>query len=153
VQSESLLQPKKRPIAYEAGTPNRIGTASLAAAIEYVLEQKPGALQSLRQQRAAELHEGVCGLDGLHLYGPPPGPRQSGIVCLSIEGMQAGDIAYVLQEAYEVTTRAGLHCAPLMAKAIDAPAGGTLRLSPSPFTTTDEIESACTAIRAIASGI
>ena len=62
------------------------------------------------------------------------------------------ELALVLDSAYRVQVRAGLHCAPLMHRSLGTLAGGgTVRFSLGAFTTQDEIDTAIRAITEIAS--
>lgn len=49
-------------------------------------------------------------------------------------------IAYELSKDYGIQTRVGLHCAPLAHKTYGTYPYGTIRISPSKFTTEEEIE-------------
>ena len=53
-------------------------------------------------------------------------------------------------QEYEITTRPGAHCAPLMHKALGTVSQGAVRFSFSYFNTEEEIDAAISAVREIA---
>ena len=55
-------------------------------------------------------------------------------------------------DGWDIATRPGAHCAPLMYRALGTERQGIVRLSTSWFTTGDEIDAAIGAIREIAEG-
>jgi len=58
-------------------------------------------------------------------------------------------VGFVLARGFNIIARTGLHCAPLLHKAIDG-GEGCVRISPSWFTTDEECRLAADAIREIA---
>jgi selenocysteine lyase/cysteine desulfurase len=80
------------------------------------------------------------------LYNEHPGLP---IVAFNIPGMDNDDIGFILARAYGIIARTGLHCAPLVHKAIDG-GEGCVRLSLSWFTTDEECQVAAGAVREIA---
>ena len=54
-----------------------------------------------------------------------------------------------LNEEYDIVTRAGGHCAPLMHKALGTEVQGAVRFSFSYFNTEEEIDTAINAIKEI----
>ena len=60
-------------------------------------------------------------------------------------------LASLLDSAFGVQVRAGLHCAPLMHQQLGTtPNGGTVRFSVGCFNTTDQIDRAVDAVKEIA---
>ncbi|MDE7087579.1 MAG: aminotransferase class V-fold PLP-dependent enzyme, partial [Clostridia bacterium] len=71
---------------------------------------------------------GLTGIDGVRLYSKP---NHFGIVTFGLDKMQSEMAAYRLSEEYSVCVRGGLHCAPLMHKALNS--DGLVRASLSAF--------------------
>ena len=72
---------------------------------------------------------------------------------VTVSGYDPQELALVLDSAYRVQVRSGLHCAPLMHRSLGTLAdGGTLRFSLGAFSTSEEIEAAIGAMREIAAG-
>ena len=72
-------------------------------------------------------------------------------VSFVVEGIEPQELSLVLDQSFQIASRAGLHCAPLMHEALGTFPQGTVRLSPGYFNTLDEIEQAIRAVREIQS--
>ena len=152
--SEDDHQPDRLPDKYEAGNHNVPGLFGLEA----------GACLAGRSRRSpksvvtntmliARLLDGLAGLPRLHVYGPKSPEDRVAVVSLTIEGMDPQELAAILDDSFGIETRAGLHCAPGAHRCLGTFAGGgTLRLSPGPFTTEADIDAAVTALRELAAG-
>ena len=55
------------------------------------------------------------------------------------EPLAPQDLGAILDTSFDIAVRPGLHCAPYIHRALGTFPDGTLRLSPGPFTTRDEI--------------
>ena len=75
------------------------------------------------------------------------------MVSLNIAGLSASEVAMHLDEDYDIMCRPGLQCAPLAHKTLGTFPSGTVRLSPGPFTTEDNIQTTLEAIAKIAAGV
>lgn len=72
------------------------------------------------------------------------------VVSLQVAGWDVHDLASVLDSSFGIEVRAGWHCAALVHDALGtASSGGTLRLSPSADTTSDDIDWTLAAFREI----
>ena len=68
-----------------------------------------------------------------------------------IDGFDCHEAAGVLESSSQIQGRAGIHCAPLLHRALGTEgSGGTLRLSPGVFSTKAEIEKTLEVITEIA---
>jgi cysteine desulfurase/selenocysteine lyase len=101
------------PHKFEAGTPNAADAVGLAAAVDYL--DRIGMERVLKHERSmmAAAQERLTTIDGLHIYGPPPGER-SGVISFTMADVHPHDLATIL-DGEGVCIRAGHHCAqPLM---------------------------------------
>lgn len=147
LNSESSMHPSALPMRHEAGTPNSIGIAGLAASAKFVLDKTPAALGELRQKAALSLREKLSAVNGVTLGPLPDDDGRCGIVAFNLRGFPPADLAAALSEIFEIETRGGLHCAPLVHAAIgDAPLG-SVRASFGPFNTQDDISAIADAVR------
>lgn len=73
------------------------------------------------------------------------------MISFNIRGMAPQDVAVLLDAAYGIAVRGGLHCAPDAHATIGTlSSGGTVRVSPNYFTDENEIESFIIAVEEIA---
>ena len=71
-----------------------------------------------------------------------------------IEGVEPQEVASLLDSAFGIQVRAGLHCAPRMHEALGTKQlGGTVRVSLGPFNTGDDIAALVAAVSQIATSL
>jgi cysteine desulfurase/selenocysteine lyase len=150
-RSEEDWQPEGLPEKYEAGNLNVSGLAGLAAAIEFL---EPRGISSVRRHESAltdQFLEGLRRIAGVNVFGPEQAADRVGVVSLRVDGYDPQEIAAVLDATYRIQVRSGLHCAPLVHKALGTSgSGGTVRFSFGAFTTEEEIDASLAAIAEIA---
>jgi cysteine desulfurase family protein len=144
--SSSLLHPRGMPERFEAGTHNYPGLAALAAGVNYILGTGIDTIAAKAERQTAFLIHELKHEPNITIYNEHP---QLPIVAVNIEGIENDDVGFILARAYGITARTGLHCAPLVHRAIDG-GEGCVRLSLSWFTTDEECRIAATAVREIA---
>jgi cysteine desulfurase / selenocysteine lyase len=147
--SGSEEQPLFLPDRYESGTQNLPGIAGLLAAVRYVAAQGVGELARRRRRAAEDLREGLSRLAGVVLHGPAEPQQRLSLFSLTHTTMPLDEVARGLDER-GVACRMGFHCAPAAHRTIGTRAsGGTIRLSPGPFTGQDEIDYALASFREV----
>lgn len=96
-------------------------------------------------------YEGVRGIPGVRIYGDHSRPERCPIVSLNIGDVDAARISYRLEEEFDIATRPGAHCAPLVHEHFDTRDQGMVRFSFSSFNTLHEADQAIAAVRTITS--
>lgn len=143
MQSFSKVQPKELPTLLETGTLNIPGLAGLAASVQWVKEKAEKA--TLGDYFYQELKK----IDGLTIYGDFSGPRVD-VFSINIKAAESAIVSDLLWEEFEIATRPGYHCAPLMHEALGTADRGTVRLSFSSFTTKAEVDTVLAALQNLA---
>jgi cysteine desulfurase/selenocysteine lyase len=150
-RSEEDCQPQSLPDKYESGNANVPGLAGLAAGIEFV---ETRGLLAIRRHELALIEQFLERLEvspQVQVFGPTLLAERVGVVSVKVEGYDPQEIAAVLDASYGIQVRAGLHCAPLVHRAIGTfGSGGTVRFSFSPSNTLEEIDVAASALIEIA---
>lgn len=138
VRSQLLYQPSERPILYESGTPNMAGIAALNAGVQYVL--KTGVTQMRRRivSIVRQLYEILSQIPEVIVYAANLGGNSS-MLSFNVRGIAPEETAYLLEQSFGILTRSGLHCAPLIHACIGSEPKGCVRVSPSVFTTEEQI--------------
>lgn len=151
-RSEEDRQPDSLPDRCEAGNHNVPGIVGLAAGVKFLTERGLTAIQRHEQQLCERLLAGLSQSDKVTVYGPPAAEDRVAVVSLRLADYDPQEVAATLAAAHHIDVRAGLHCAPLMHRAMGTlDRGGTVRLSLGPFTTTEEVDAAAQAVVALAS--
>ena len=141
--SQDLRQPDALPERLESGTPNLPGICGLRAGIEWVRAQGIAAIASHERRCLTPLYRTLEALPRVRLYTPPPRPEvDAPILSFSVEGVPSEAVAERLN-ASGVAVRAGYHCAPTAHRKFGSPPGGTVRLSPSAFTSPRDVQAVC----------
>ena len=138
--SESLYQPVTMPEKFESGTQNTPGLAGLAAGIRFIMETGIETIKQHESMLTNRLLEGLTKIEDIELVGPKLGTDRGSVVSIRFSNIQAADAALMLDAAFNIATRSGLHCASdahRTAGTIEC--GGTLRISPGFFNTEDDI--------------
>jgi cysteine desulfurase family protein len=150
-RSDEDRQPTTLPDKYESGNPNVPALLGLGAGVEYLATRGVAAWQQRSTELLERLREGLAEIPGVRLFGPAAADSVA-LVSLTIEGYDPQEVAAVLDCTFRIQVRPGLHCAPLMHRALGTlDQGGTVRLSLGHFTTKDEIESVLAALGQLAS--
>jgi selenocysteine lyase/cysteine desulfurase len=138
------------PEALEAGTLNTVGIAGLGAALAYVAGRGVADIRTHEQRLTGRLLDGLQTIPGVTVHGTGDAARQVATVSITMSGWEPVDLGAALDGSFGIAVRAGLHCAPLAHRTMGTLPHGTVRLSPGPFTTPDEIDEAVAALRALA---
>lgn len=150
VHSYDRKHPAKMPAALEAGTLNGHGIAGLRAALAYLKEAGIDALYQRERALARRFYMGVKEIPGVVLYGDYEAEDRVGIVSLNIGDLDSALASDWLWEDYEICTRPGAHCAPLLHQAFGTVGQGIVRFSFSHFNTEEEADIAVQAVRELA---
>ena len=151
VQAEADLQPSIMPNRFEAGTLNSVGIAGLGAGLKYIQEQGFESIIRRESELIARLISGLSQIPGIVLYTPPSNSEHAPVVSFNLKGYDPGEVGAILDQAFDIKVRTGLHCAPAAHRTLGTFPKGTVRLSPGVFNTSVEIDHTLQAIQQIAS--
>ncbi len=146
VRSESLLHPPELPLRHEAGTPNLPGIAGLLAGVRAVRARGVEAEGAHRHHLAMHLRSRLEMLRGVRLLPLAQNDGRAGIVSFTLDGWAPEEVGYVLQTSFGITTRSGLHCAPLIHQVYGTAPLGTVRASVGYANTEKDVEALAAAI-------
>jgi cysteine desulfurase family protein len=138
--STSEDQPDLLPEGFEAGTHNLPGIAGLLAGIEFVLQQGVSVIGEHERVLVCSAVERLQVLPGVRLYGSVDPALRSGVLSFTIAGKDSSAIAFELDQRFDISVRAGLHCAPRAHRTIGSFPAGTVRMSPGWFSTREDID-------------
>jgi cysteine desulfurase family protein len=148
--SSSETQPREYPYFLEGGTPNVLGVAGLAAGVRFVLERGLAAIHSHEVELTERLWRRLDELGAYRVHGHREHSRRVGTISLSTDALPAPEIGGILDQHFDIAIRPGLHCAPYIHRSLGTFPDGTVRVSPGPFNTVEEIDRLGSALAEIA---
>ncbi|MDP2930892.1 MAG: aminotransferase class V-fold PLP-dependent enzyme [Chloroflexota bacterium] len=148
--SELEEQPGALPYRYECGTVNSVGISGLGAGVKFIMKQGLDRIQAFEQTLTESLIKGLSAIPGVTLYTAADIAMQAPVVSFNIAGYEPGEAGAILDQAFDIKVRTGLHCAPAANKTLGTFPAGTVRLSPGYFNTVEEISLALEAVAKIA---
>jgi cysteine desulfurase family protein (TIGR01976 family) len=154
--------PEEAPDRLETGTQNHEGIVGAAAAVEYLaslavtggtrrerLVRAYQALHARGEALLARLWDGLGAIDGVALYGPPPGTPRTPTVSFTVRGHSTEEVARRLVR-HGVYASNGDFYAQTVAERLGRGADGFVRAGAACYTSADEIERLIAGVKEIA---
>lgn len=149
VFSDEKGQPVAWPEHLEAGTLNGHGLAGLTQGASFIRAQGVDTIHKRLAGLRSHFVEGLSRIPGITVYGSRACDHVA-TIALNLEGCESSALADALAWRYDIATRAGLHCAPLMHRALGTQGAGSVRFSFGYYTTQDEVDAALAALAELA---
>ncbi|MBL8800246.1 MAG: aminotransferase class V-fold PLP-dependent enzyme [Planctomycetia bacterium] len=147
--SSSETQPKEFPYFLEGGTPNVLGVAGLAAGIQYVEQQGSEKIRRHEVELTARLWKRLDEIGGFQVFGHRDMDRRVGTLSFRSEALPAAELGGILDQAFDIAIRPGLHCAPYIHRSLGTFPEGAVRVSPGAFSTEADIDQLAAALAEI----
>ena len=145
--SHMLLQPTTTPEGFESGTQNLPAISGLYSAIEW--HKSVDVIDSQKRKVFAKMiFDGLKLIKGVSVISSPD--FESGIISFAIDNVDSLFASDLLDDKFDIATRAGLHCAPLIHKHLGTDKTGLVRASVSAQNTKDEVYAFLNAVEQIA---
>ena len=142
-ESYNLNMPDFYPDRLESGTLNFPAIISLAEGALY-LSQHLTHHMKVTENLTWQTVEGLKRIDGLEIFSKP---NPFGIVAFRLKNMQSEMAAFSLSDEFNICVRGGLHCAPLIHRALGS--DGLVRVSFSAFTPPSAVPALLNAVTAL----
>ena len=147
-RSDSEEVPKLLPDRLNPGTENMPGIIGLEHSLSYI-SNNFSSLYKNEKEMTEMLIEGLYKINGIRLFGAGLDEKRTSVVSIETEGIDEAEVSALLLDRAGIETRVGLHCSPSSHKTLGTFPRGTLRFSPGPFTTKDEINETLTLLKEI----
>jgi cysteine desulfurase family protein len=148
--SSSETQPREYPYFLEGGTPNVLGVAGLAAGVRFVLEHGLERIRAHETALTERLWRRLDEIGDYEVFGHRDAVNRVGTLSFRSEALPATELGGILDQAFDVAVRPGLHCAPYIHRSLGTFPDGTVRVSPGLFNTDAEIDHLARALAEIA---
>ena len=138
--SLSPSQPEELPDKFESGTLNFPGISGMYEGIRFVMSRGEERIRKHEMQLIQRLYRELKKDPGIILYTDEPDESSFvPVLSFNIRDAHSEQTARLL-DRNGIAVRAGLHCAPCAHEAMGTLETGTVRISPSSFTTERDIE-------------
>jgi selenocysteine lyase/cysteine desulfurase len=88
-------------------------------------------------------------IGGYEIFGHRDWSRRVGTLSFRSDALPAAELGGILDQAFDIAVRPGLHCAPYIHRALRTFPEGTVRVSPGPFNTDADIDHLASALAEI----
>jgi selenocysteine lyase/cysteine desulfurase len=144
--SSSETQPEEYPYFLEGGTPNVLGVAGLAAGLRWVAKHESAEIHTQESVLVEHLWKKFDELGRFKVLGHRNHANRVGTISFHHPILSAAEIGGILDEAFDIAIRPGLHCAPYIHRSQGTFPDGAVRVSPGAFNTIDEIDALAEAL-------
>ena len=145
-------QPTTMPAMLEAGSLNVPAIAGLGAGIEFLASAEGHAGIQRSKQLAIKTVTALSKIEGVRGFGPKPDTGRMPVIAFSVDGYDSATVAGILDSSFQIQTRSGFHCSPLLHQSLGTDVDGLVRISIGHFNTAEQIDIAVAAIGEIAAG-
>ena len=139
VNSLSELQPENSPEKYESGTLNLPGILALSEGINFVKSKGVSNILKYETEKIRYIYDSFKNNRAIKLYTERPDTNNF-VPVLSFNTSLPSETMGEYYNNMGIALRCGLHCAPLAHKKLGTEKTGTIRISPSVFTSDNDIE-------------
>jgi cysteine desulfurase family protein (TIGR01976 family) len=153
--------PDAAPERVETGTQNHEGIAGAAAAVDFLASLAPagtrrerlGAAFSGLRERGRELvrqlWDGLSEIEGIKLYGPPPGEPRTPTIGFTVAGVASSEVAQRLAQDAVFVSSGDFYATSVVERLGQAPEG-LVRAGCACYTTEEEVERFIDGVKRIA---
>ncbi|MFP3919085.1 aminotransferase class V-fold PLP-dependent enzyme [Lysinibacillus telephonicus] len=139
IKSEDDFIIPTEELDYEVGTMNIPGILSINQSIHF-LEQNFKEVITKKSMLTKEIIKRLKAIDGIHIYGNFEAENHLPIISFNAKNLHpVNEVAIILENVYNIVTRAGIHCAPWTHKMLGTFPQGTVRISPGYFNEMEDI--------------
>lgn len=139
--TEDLGEPSILPDKFESGTVNVSGIAGLSAGIDFVKSKTISRIRNHEMNLISKLYNSLKAIKEIDLYTAEPDDKHSvPLLSFNIKTMLSDEVSHVLDERFGICVRSGIHCSPLAHKYMKTEDKGTVRVCPSVFTSSKDID-------------
>jgi cysteine desulfurase family protein len=149
--SSSETQPRELPYFLEGGTANVLGVAGLAAGLRHVMKEGIEKIHAHEVDLTERLWRRLDEIGGYRVFGHRKMAERVGTISFRSETLPAAELGGILDQAFDIAIRPGLHCAPYIHRAMGTFPEGAVRVSPGAFNSREDIDLLARALAEIAS--
>lgn len=137
--SYSLEAPIELPDKFECGTLNIPGIIGLLEGIKFINKEGILNIKEKEEDLCKIAIDNLSNMDFVTLYGSKNTHDRTSAISFNINGLDASEVGYILDNEFGIITRTGLHCTPLAHKTVGSFPNGSVRISLGYFNDRNEV--------------
>lgn len=146
--SLNLNMPEQLPDLYEPASHDIVSISALNASLSWIIDKSIHNIYIHKKELTDYIIQRLSELSSVSLYLPENRENHIAIISLTHTDYRPEELAYILDNDFDIAVRSGYHCAPYVHKLIGTEDnGGTVRISIGFFNTKDDIDSLINALR------
>jgi len=151
VRSAQRTHLEEYPYRLEYGTINVAGVAGLNAGLKWIEAKGLSAIHREEMRLTRLLRDGLAQIEGVRLYCQEDLTDHIAVLPFNVVGLEAAHTATMMDVDYNIASRSGLHCAPMVHEELGTDKiGGAVRFGIGPFNTEEHIRVAIGGVKDIA---
>ena len=123
--------------------------AGLCAGLQFIVDRGMDGIHAHEVALTERLWQKLDDIGGYEVFGHRNAARRVGTLSFRLESIAAAELGGILDQSFDIAVRPGLHCAPYIHRSLGTFPEGTVRISPGPFSTVDDIDQLAEALAEI----
>ncbi len=137
--SDKEIMPDFMPDKFQPGTMNIPGIIGLKHSLAFIKKEGLAAIGEKKRHLTSLFIDNMKNLSGADIIGPQDTQNRCSVVSLNFPHTDNAEMSFILEREYGISSRCGLHCAPLAHKTLGTYPHGTVRFSFGYFNTPEDI--------------
>ncbi|MBU3144563.1 aminotransferase class V-fold PLP-dependent enzyme [Clostridium sp. CF012] len=147
--SSSIIQPDFLPDKFESGTLNGPGVAGLLDGLNFINTRGLDSICQHEEYLCENFISGLLNINSVEVYGSMDSSKRIAAISINSTKIDNSELGFILDTEYGITTRTGLHCAPLAHETIGTYPTGALRFGIGPFNDIKDINYTLSSLNSI----
>jgi cysteine desulfurase family protein len=147
--SSDIIQPSFLPDKFESGTMNAPAIAGVLEGIKFINNEGLNTIKEHEDFLTKKFIDGLCNVPSINIYGHKDTYNRTSTISINSTKIDNSELGFYLDSNFGITTRTGLHCAPLAHQSIGTYPNGTIRFSFGYFNDEKDVDYALSSLNKI----
>jgi len=147
--SSDIIQPSFLPDKFESGTMNAPAIAGILEGIKFINSEGLNTIKEHEDFLTKKFIDGLCNVPSIKIYGHKDTYNRTSTISINSTKIDNSELGFYLDSDFGISTRTGLHCAPLAHQSIGTYPNGTIRFSFGYFNDEKDVDYALSSLNKI----